>query len=170
MLDQINSPKYVLLDTMNLWIGVERDNLLKVIRRVDGLIVNDEEARQLTGETNLIRAARVLAGMGPSHVIVKKGEHGAFQLHDNSLFFVPAFPSEQVMDPTGAGDTFAGGVMGYLAHHDKRDEWTFRRALVYGTIMASFCVEGFGLERVGLLEQNEIDGRYEQFREMLRFE
>ena len=169
VLTQVKNPKYVLLDTMNLWISTQREQLMQVLKKVNGVIINDEEALQLSGESHLIRAARAVSRMGPSHVIVKKGEHGAFQLHEDSLFFTPAYPTETVIDPTGAGDTFAGGLMGYLAKIDNNDEYTFRQALIYGTLMASFCVEGFSIDRLKNVQEGEIRRRFEEFKEMTVF-
>ena len=145
-LEQCPAVHFSMADTMNLWIDVARDELLEVLRRVDGIVLNDEEARMLSGESNLIRAARAVRALGPRYVILKKGEHGAFLIGEDAHFALPAYPVADVVDPTGAGDSFAGGFMGYLAASDSLEPRTLRRAMLYGTVTASFCVEGFGPE------------------------
>ena len=154
-LDQCEHPRFVVADTMNLWIDIARDDLFALLRRVDGIVLNDEEARMLSGETSLIRAARKVHELGPRYVILKKGEHGAFLLGEAAHFALPAYPVADVVDPTGAGDSFAGGFMGYLAACDSLEPRTLRRAMLYGTVTASFCVEGFGTE--GLLAAGDGD-------------
>ena len=161
-LDQVNAPTFVMADTMNLWIDVALDDLKALIRRVDGLILNDEEARMLTGENNLIRAAQQVMGMGPRFVIVKKGEHGAFLMGENVHFALPAYPVGTVIDPTGAGDCFAGGFMGAVAEAGSIEPDVLRRAMVHGTITASFCVQGFSVEDIGSRTRAEIDARYNE--------
>lgn len=156
-------PKLVMLDTMNLWIDIAADDLKAVIKEVDILTINDEEARLLSKEYSLRKAARVILAMGPKTLIIKKGEHGALLFHQDEVFFVPALPLEEVFDPTGAGDTFAGGFIGYLAQTDDLSFENLKRALVYGSAMASFCVEKFGVERIVDLSQREIDERVAQF-------
>lgn len=163
-------PRLVALDTMNFWIQGKRDALLGVLREVDVVTINDAEARQLAGEPNLIKAARTIAGMGPRTVVVKRGEYGAMLLTDGAFFVVPAYPLENVFDPTGAGDTFAGGFMGYLASEDRIDPDTMRRAMVYGSVMASFTVEDFSLNRLVRLERGEVADRYGDFRELMRLD
>ena len=161
-------PQLVALDTMNFWIQGKRDDLLKVLREVDVVTINDAEARQLAGEPNLIRAAKAITGMGPKTVIVKRGEYGALMFSGNAFFMVPAYPLESVYDPTGAGDTFAGGFVGYLAAMDRADAGTMRRAVVYGSVMASFTVEDFSLERLKRLTTAEIRHRYDAFEDLTR--
>jgi sugar/nucleoside kinase (ribokinase family) len=174
-LEQVNNPKLVLADTMDLWIEIARPDLLKLLSRIDGLLLNDSEAKLLTGEKNLVKAGHAVRRFGPKFVILKKGEHGAMLFNDEGVFVVPAYPSTDVIDPTGAGDSFAGGVMGYLAtqfdvtpgHHD----WSalLRRAMAYGTVIASMSVEGFGLDRLKKTTREEIERRLDQYRQMLFF-
>lgn len=163
-------PKLVALDTMNFWIQGKRDALLRVLREVDVVTINDGEARQLADEPNLIKAARKIAALGPRTVVIKRGEYGALLLNDGAFFVVPAFPLESVFDPTGAGDTFAGGFMGYLAFRDRTDAATVRRAMVYGSVMASFTVEDFSLNRLARLDTRDIDRRYKEFEDLIRLE
>ena len=163
-------PRLVALDTMNFWIQGKRDALRRVLAEVDVVTVNDGEARQLASEPNLIRAARAISAMGPRTVIVKRGEYGALLMTDGALFFVPAYPLESVYDPTGAGDTFAGGFMGYLAAQDRVDPPAMRRAIVYGTVMASFTVEDFSLTRLTRLDPADIAARYTAFHDLIRVE
>lgn len=170
VLDQIEDPQMVLLDTMNLWIDTDLEGLKNVMARVDAVIVNDQEARMLTGESNLIKAARGVIDLGPRTVVVKKGEHGAFIISEDDYFALPAYPLESVFDPTGAGDSFAGGMIGYLAQQDDSSPQTFRKALVYGTVIASFLVERFSVDRLKDLNQVEIDQRYQRLAEITRFE
>jgi sugar/nucleoside kinase (ribokinase family) len=161
VLDQSGVPRFVALDSMNLWIEVARDSLVEVIGRVDCLILNDAELRQLTGRPNLVAAAREVLGWGPSSIVAKQGEYGAALITADGFFALPAYPLESVVDPTGAGDTFAGGFVGYLAQHldDGLDEDVMRRAMAYGTALASFNVEEFGTERVVRLTAEEIHDR-----------
>lgn len=163
-------PRLVALDTMNFWIQGKQDELRRVLAEVDVVTINDGEARQLASEPNLIRAARAIAGMGPRTVVVKRGEYGALMLTDGAFFFVPAYPLEAVYDPTGAGDTFAGGFMGYLAAQDRVDAGAMRRALVYGSVMASFTVEDFSLKRLTRLKPADIADRYAAFHDLIRLE
>lgn len=156
-------PKLIVLDTMNLWIDIANDDLKTLIPMVDVLVLNDEEARQLTGEYALVKAAHKIWSMGPATVIIKKGEHGALLFHDKHIFYAPALPLEEVFDPTGAGDTFAGGFIGYLASTDNCSFDNMKRAVIYGSAMASFCVEKFGTERILNLTQDEILDRVKQF-------
>src|SRR4030088_2420962 len=158
VLDQMERPRFVVADTMDLWIETTRDDLDALLRRVDLLIVNDSEAREMTKETSLIKAGRAIRKMGPAYVAIKKGEHGALLFGEDDFFSCGAYPLEDIHDPTGAGDTFAGGIAGYLAAHVKSDV-TFsdlRRAVIYGSVLASFCVEAFSLERLRRLTKNEI--------------
>jgi len=163
-------PRLVALDTMNFWIQRKREALRRVLSEVDVITINDGEARQLASEPNLIRAARAISGMGPRTVVVKRGEYGALLMTDGALFFVPAYPLESVYDPTGAGDTFAGGFMGYLAAQDRVDAAAMRRAIVYGTVMASFTVEDFSLKRLTQLKPADIADRYAALHELIRVE
>lgn len=163
VLDQVESPKFVALDTMNFWIEGKREELGKVLSKVQCLVINDEEGELLTGKRAAMSIATELQSMGPSTVILKRGEHGALLLHGSEAFYVPAFPLEQVVDPTGAGDTFAGGFVGYLARTGELTMDNLRRAMLTGSIMASFCVEGFGLERLERVTLDDIRDRYQDF-------
>jgi sugar/nucleoside kinase (ribokinase family) len=162
-------PKLVGLDTMNYWISGTNAELRETLKHVDILTINDDETRQLTSEHNLLRAARDIFKMGPSTLIIKRGEHGAIMVHKNFLFSVPAYPLEQVIDPTGAGDTFAGGFMGYLAGKGKVNEQTLRSAMVYGSVLASFTVEKFGVARLAKVTRGEITARARQFAKLTAF-
>jgi sugar/nucleoside kinase (ribokinase family) len=170
VLDQIARPKLVACDTMNFWIEGKRDDLLRLLRRVDLLLVNDAEARELSGDHNLARAARWIQEHGPRYVIIKKGEHGAILFTPSSVFFAPGFPLEEVIDPTGAGDAFAGRLMGYLARAGAVDDHHMRRAVIYGSAMGSFAVERFSVDRFRDLTREEIENRVQHFREMTAFE
>ena len=163
-------PRLVALDTMNFWIQGKQEALRRVLGKVDVVTINDGEARQLASEPNLIRAARAISAMGPQTVVVKRGEYGALMLMDGSFFFVPAYPLEAVYDPTGAGDTFAGGFMGYLAAQERIDGAAMRRAVVYGSVMASFTVEDFSLKRLTRLKPADIADRYAAFHDLIRLE
>ena len=160
----------VALDTMNYWINTVPDAVMEAIRGVHVVIINDAEARQLAGEPNLIRAARKILDVGPHALVIKRGEYGAALFTKDAYFAMPAYPLESVFDPTGAGDTFAGGFMGYLASHEAIDEATMRRAMIYGSVMASFNVEEFGTERVDRLTHEEINERFRTFKRMTHFE
>jgi sugar/nucleoside kinase (ribokinase family) len=168
--EQVRGAELVALDTMNLWIDIAREPLLEAIKSVDVLMVNDAEARQLTNEPNLIRAARAILSWGLKALIVKRGEYGAALFTSQRYFAIPAYPLESVFDPTGAGDTFAGGFMGYLASQENLDEAAMRRAMIFGSVMASFNVEEFGTERVQRLTHNEINERFRAFKQMTHFE
>ncbi len=170
VLDQVESPGFVACDTMNLWIETERDTLCELIKRVDAIVLNDSEARELTGEPNLARAARVIQDMGCLKVVIKKGEHGCLFFTPHSHFSAPAYPLDSVLDPTGAGDAFAGGFMGYIAKTGKLDDRSVRRAIVYGSVLASFTVEQFSTDRIVALSHEEIEARYKEFREITLFE
>ncbi len=167
---QVGGAELVALDTMNLWIDTTRDSLQKTIEVVDLLIVNDAEARQLAEEPNLIKAARKILSWGPHTLIVKRGEYGAAMFTSKEYFAIPAYPLESVFDPTGAGDTFAGGLMGYLASQERLDEAALRRAMIFGSVMASFNVEEFGTERVQRLTHEEINQRFRDFKRFTHFE
>ncbi len=167
---QMSEPLLTALDTMNFWIEGKREALLRVLREVDVLLINDTEARMLAREPNLVKAARVLIDLGPRVVAIKRGEYGALLVSGSDFFFTPAYPLDSVFDPTGAGDTFAGGFMGYLAQHGLTDAASVRRAMVYGSVMASFTVEDFSLERLKRLTPGEIEDRYAAFQAMVSFE
>ncbi len=170
VLEQLtHRPKLVALDTMNFWMDIALADLLKVIEKIDVLTINDEEARQLSGEHSLLKAARVIHEMGPKYLIIKKGEHGALLFHRGQIFFAPALPLAEVTDPTGAGDTFAGGFMGWIAKTDDTSFENMKRAVVYGSAMGSFCVEKFGIERLKGLTPAMIKNRVEEFAELVRF-
>jgi len=162
--------RFVAMDTMNWWIEKMPEELRKTIGVVDALIINDAEARELAGESNLIRAARKILSWGPQMLVVKRGEYGAALFTMDSFFSIPAYPLEDVFDPTGAGDSFAGGFMGYLAQADKIDETTLRRAIIYGSVMASYNVEEFSCDRLRKLKPEEIHARFHQFKEFTHFE
>ena len=170
VLRSMEPPRLAALDTMNFWIKGKPEALRVVLREVDALLVNDTEARMLAGEPNLVKAARVILGWGPRVVVVKRGEYGALMVTPDRLFFVPAYPLESVFDPTGAGDTFAGGFMGVLAGAGATDEAALRRAIVYGSVIASFTVEDFSLNRLKRLTRADIEDRYRAFREMIQVE
>ncbi|NTV28792.1 MAG: sugar kinase [Candidatus Omnitrophica bacterium] len=165
MLDLMRSPSFVGVDTMNLWINTSLKYLRRILKRADLLVLNDGEARMLTGERNAVAAARVLRSMGPKIVVVKKGEHGVYVYGGNFEFGYPAFPVLRVVDPTGAGDTFAGGLFGYITKCRRCDEKTMRRAAVYGTVLASFNVEGFGMGKTAPLTMREVDRRWKEYQQ-----
>jgi len=169
VLAQVGDPDLVITDTMNLWIDTAREELDRVISRSDILIVNDEEVKQLTENPSLYQASRQLLDRGPEYIIAKKGEHGAMMVSENDLFFAPGFPVEDVVDPTGAGDSFAGGIVGYLDQVGEFSAGTLRRAIVHGSTLASFDVEAFGVERLHTLSDAAINQRFERFREMTAF-
>ncbi|MAC65537.1 MAG: PfkB family carbohydrate kinase [Zunongwangia sp.] len=169
VLDQVKNPKLVVLDTMNFWMDNTLEDLKKVIAKVDVITINDEEARQLSGEYSLVKAAREIEKMGPEYVVIKKGEHGALLFHKEKVFFAPALPLEEVFDPTGAGDTFAGGFIGYLAHTDDISFENLKNAIIYGSNLASFCVEKFGTERMKNLSKEDINMRLEEFKKLTQF-
>ena len=163
-------PKLIVMDTMNYWMNHTWDELMGVINKVDVLTINDEEARQLTKEYSLVRAAVKILEMGPRYVVIKKGEHGALLFHDDHIFFAPALPLEEVFDPTGAGDTFAGGFVGYLSQTRNISFTNLRNAVIHGSNLASFCVEEFGTKRIENLNKNEMDKRLIQFIELTQFD
>lgn len=170
VLDQVEAPRFVASDTMNFWIEGTPDELRKVLTRVDALVINDEEARQLSGEANLVKAARAIQGMGPKLLIIKRGEYGVLMTREEGFFAAPAMPLEDVADPTGAGDTFAGGFMGYLASADQVTEAVVTRAIVAGSALASFAVEDFGLDRLLRLTPEELQSRFAAFKRLTHFE
>ncbi|MDR0390911.1 MAG: PfkB family carbohydrate kinase [Planctomycetaceae bacterium] len=170
VLNQVHKPELVVADTMNLWISTTRNDLDELIKRIDGLVLNDEEAKQLTGEINLLSAGRKILDLGLKFTVVKKGEHGAIFFSHDGIYVVPAFPTEKVVDPTGAGDSFAGAMFAYIvAQNGKLDETTIKNALVYGTLVASFCVEGFSLERLQKIDTTIIKTRLTQFKKIASF-
>lgn len=162
-------PKLIVLDTMNFWMDNTWDDLMKVISKIDVITINDEEARQLTNEYSLVKAAAKIQEMGPKYVVIKKGEHGALLFHKEQIFFAPALPLEEVFDPTGAGDTFAGGFAGYLTEAGNISFESMKNAIIHGSNLASFCVERFGTERMVDLKKSEVDGRLAQFKELTQF-
>jgi len=170
VLKQVEKPKLVACDTMNFWIQSRRPDLIELLRHVDLVTLNDGEARQLTEKVNLVQAAKWIMDCGPTHVIIKKGEHGAFMFNRSSIFFAPAFPLENVFDPTGAGDSFAGGFIGYLARTGDLSEASMRRAVMYGSAMGSFAVEKFSTERLMTLTRPELDARVGELRQLVTFE
>ena len=163
-------PRLIVVDTMNFWMESALDDLKEVLKHVDLLLVNDAEARQLTGQYSLVRAAKMILNMGPSYLIIKKGEHGALLFHGDSVFFAPALPLEDVFDPTGAGDTFAGGFIGHLAKTGDIDFDNMKRGIIVGSAMASFCVEKFGATRLKQISKEEIDLRIQMFRDLVNFD
>ena len=171
VLDQMETkPKLVVLDTMNFWMDCALPELLEVIKRVDVITINDEEARQLSGEYSLVKAAAKIHAMGPKYVVIKKGEHGALIFHNDQIFFAPALPLEEVFDPTGAGDTFAGGFAGFITQSENISFENMKSAIIYGSNLASFCVEKFGTERMVDLKKEEITARLKQFKALTQFD
>jgi len=170
VLKQVNSPKIVAADTMNFWIESKRDSLIETLKNVNILLINDGEARQLTGEANLVKAARKIISYGPSTLLIKRGEYGVTMFNEHGIFIAPAYPLEDVFDPTGAGDTFAGGFMGYLANTMDFTDETLRRAAVMGSVMASYNVEDFSLNKIRDLDYKEIETRFREFKALSHFE
>lgn len=171
VIDQMKvKPKLVVLDTMNFWMEIAMPDLEKVLRKVDVLMVNDSEARQLSGQYSLVKAAKVIMGMGPKYLIIKKGEHGALLFHEEKVFFAPALPLEDVFDPTGAGDTFAGGFIGYIAKTKDISFDNMKTAIIVGSAMASFCVEKFGTTRLKEISKADIEARIQQFVQLVSFD
>jgi sugar/nucleoside kinase (ribokinase family) len=170
VLEQVERPQLVACDTMNFWIESRRPELLQVIEKVDLVLLNDGEARQLTEQANLVQAARSILARGPRYVIIKKGEHGAFMFTNDSVFFAPAYPLENIFDPTGAGDSFAGGFIGYLARSGDLSDANMRRAMIHGSAMGSFAVEQFSIGRLLDVTRAEIDERVQAFRQLVAFE
>lgn len=169
VLRQIRRPKLIVCDTMNYWIENKKKQLVKLLKKVDIFLLNESEARELTGEASLIKAAKEVLRFGPKKVIIKKGEHGALLFSGKSIFTAPAYLLESVFDPTGAGDTFAGGVVGYLASCKKLNQSSLRKAVIYGTVMATFAVEDFSLGRLGSISKGDIAGRFKKFRALTHF-
>ncbi len=169
VLDQVPGATLTVADTMDLWINIQRDELLQLFKRIDGLVLNDSEARLLTGEENLVRAGREVQRMGPRFVVLKKGEHGAMFFSQHETYVMPAYPTANVVDPTGAGDSFAGGMMGYLAERGNFEPKTLKEAMAYGTVVASFNVEDFSLDRMQRIGRADLDQRLAEYRKMLSF-
>ncbi|MFZ2603103.1 MAG: PfkB family carbohydrate kinase [Candidatus Omnitrophota bacterium] len=167
LLKRMKQPHFVGLDSMNFWINHKRSSLLKLLKEVNIYVANDQEARALSGENNLVKAAKKLHSLGPEMILIKKGEHGVFFYKAGFIFSLPAYPTDKVIDPTGAGDTFAGGFMGYLASQKKITEFSIKKALAYGTIAASFNVEEFGVEKTSLLKKEDLDNRLERFKKYI---
>jgi sugar/nucleoside kinase (ribokinase family) len=170
VIKQLKNPKLIVMDTMNFWMESAMPELEKVLKKIDVLLINDAEARQLSGQYSLVRASKTILGMGPKFLIVKKGEHGALLFHADKVFFAPALPLEEVFDPTGAGDTFAGGFMGHLARTKDISFENMKTAIIVGSAMASFCVEKFGPTRLKEISKEDIDKRLQQFRELVNFD
>lgn len=169
VLGQVTGARLAVADTMDLWINEERDDLMQLLERIDGLVLNDSEARLLTGEENLVRAGHQVRQMGPRFVVIKKGEHGVMFFSEFETYVLPAFPTERVVDPTGAGDSFAGGMMGFLAEQGNFEPQTLKQAMAYGILTASFTVEDFSLDRMLSIERADLEERMEQYRKMLSF-
>ena len=171
VLDQMTKrPKLIVLDTMNFWMDLFMDDLKEALKEVDVLTINDEEARQLSGEYSLVKAAKVILAMGPKYLIIKKGEHGALLFNNKEVFFAPALPLEEVFDPTGAGDSFAGGFIGYLAKTNDVSFENMKRAVINGSAMASFCVEKFGTQKLTEINQDDVDERINEFVNLVKFD
>lgn len=169
VLDQVTGPRLAVAYTMDLWINIQRDELLKLLQRIDGLMINDAEAKLLTGENNLVAAGRQIREMGPKFVVIKKGEHGAMFFSQYETYVMPAYPTSTVIDPTGAGDSFGGGLLGYLAEQGNFEPQTLKKAMAYGVVTASFNVEDFSLDRMRQITRDDIDRRLDEYRKMLTF-
>jgi sugar/nucleoside kinase (ribokinase family) len=169
VLDQLPGAQLTVADTMDLWITTQRDDLMQLLKRIDGLVLNDSEAKLLTDDENLVRAGHAVRAMGPKFVVIKKGEHGAMFFSEHETYVLPAYPTERVVDPTGAGDSFAGGMMGYLAEQGKFDPVTLKTAMAYGVLVASFNVEDFSLDRLKGIARGDLNVRMEEYRRMLSF-
>jgi sugar/nucleoside kinase (ribokinase family) len=169
VLDQMSRPRFIVADTMDLWLNIALDDLLRLLRRVDAFVLNDSEAHQLTKEDNIFAAMRKIHRLGPQFVIIKKGSHGSVLSGPEGFFICPAYPLHRVVDPTGAGDSFAGGIIGYLANARGSVTENIRRAMIYGSVVASFCCEGFGLNRTTRIKRNQIDQRVDELEQLTRF-
>ena len=169
VLDQCPAASLVVADTMDHYIRTERDGLLQLLGRIDGLVLNDSEAKLLTGDDNLVRAGHAVRAMGPEVRVIKKGEHGAMFFSEHETYVLPAYPTPDVVDPTGAGDSFAGGMMGYLAEQGSFEPKTLKEAMAYGTLTASFTVEDFSLDRLQTIDRDDLDRRMEEYRRMMSF-
>jgi len=170
VLNQLNNPEFIICDTMNYWIERKNEALRQLLKMVDLLVVSDSEARLLANHPNLIRAAKIILQMGPKKLVIKKGEHGAFLLTNDTIFVAPAFPLEDIIDPTGAGDTFAGGMVGYLSRANTISDEELKKAVIYGSVLASFCVEKFSVDGLIDLDEAKIKNRFNQFRKLIYFE
>ena len=170
VLEQVENPSLIACDTMNFWIEGKKESLLKTLKLVDILLINDGEARELSGEPNLVNAARIIHSLGPKTLIIKQGEYGALMFKDGKIFSAPAYPLESVFDPTGAGDSFAGGFMGYLSSTMNFEEANMRKAIIFGSVMASYNVEAFSLDRIKSLDYSELESRFREFRRLTHFE
>jgi|TARA_B100001769_G_C22109894_1_gene600151 sugar/nucleoside kinase (ribokinase family) len=169
VLEQAKNAELIVADTMDLWINIQRDELGELLTKIDGLVLNDAEAKLLAEDENLVRAGHAIRAMGPKFVVIKKGEHGAMFFSEHEMYVMPAFPTENVLDPTGAGDSFAGGMMGHLAALGRFDPQALKEALAYGTVTASFTVEDFSLDRLEKLDRSMVDQRFKEYRQMLSF-
>ena len=169
VLEQAKNAELIVADTMDLWINIQRDELGELLTKIDGLVLNDAEAKLLAEDENLVRAGHAIRAMGPKFVVIKKGEHGAMFFSEQETYVMPAFPTENVLDPTGAGDSFAGGMMGHLAALGRFDPQALKEALAYGTVKASFTVEDFSLDRLEKLDRSMVDQRFKEYRQMLSF-
>jgi sugar/nucleoside kinase (ribokinase family) len=169
VLEQVPNATLSVADTMDLWINIQRDELRQLLTKIDGLVLNDNEAKLLADDENLVRAGQKVLAMGPKFIVIKKGEHGAMFFSAKEKYMMPAYPTSQVVDPTGAGDSFAGGMMGYLAEQGKIEPRTLKHALAYGTVVASYNVEDFSLDRLKGLQRADVDRRFNEYREMLTF-
>lgn len=169
VLEQMRAPKLAVADTMDLWINTQHDELLRLLKRIDGLVINDQEARMLADTDNLVQAGRTIQSMGPRFVVLKKGEHGAMFFSRDETYVMPAYPTADVVDPTGAGDSFAGGYMGFIASNGDSTATNLKRAMACGTVTASYTVEGFSLSRLAQVRRSDIDQRYEEYRRMTAF-
>ena len=169
VLEQAKNAELIVADTMDLWINIQRDELGELLTKIDGLVLNDAEAKLLAQDENLVRAGHAIRAMGPKFVVIKKGEHGAMFFSEHEMYVMPAFPTENVLDPTGAGDSFAGGMMGHLAALGRFDPQALKEALAYGTVTASFTVEDFSLDRLEKLDRSMVDQRFKEYRQMLSF-
>ena len=169
VLEQAKNAELIVADTMDLWINIQRDELGELLTKIDGLVLNDAEAKLLAEDENLVRAGHAIRAMGPKFVVIKKGEHGAMFFSEHEMYVMPAFPTENVLDPTGAGDSFAGGMMGYLAALGRFDPQALKEAIAYGTVTASFTVEDFSLDRLEKLDRSMVDQRFKEYRQMLSF-
>ncbi|HUS38765.1 MAG TPA: PfkB family carbohydrate kinase, partial [Pirellulales bacterium] len=169
VLDQVTGPRLTMADTMDLWINIQRDELMQLLKRIDGLVLNDSEAKLLTGDENLVRAGHAVREMGPKFVVIKKGEHGAMFFSERETYVMPAYPTPDVIDPTGAGDSFGGGMLGYLAEKGEFDPQSLKKAIAYGTVTASFCVEDFSLQRMKQISRRDLDQRLADYQKMLSF-
>jgi sugar/nucleoside kinase (ribokinase family) len=169
VLEQVPGATLTVADTMDLWINIQRDDLMALLKRIDGLVLNDSEAKLLTGDENIVRAGHKVRKMGPRFVVIKKGEHGAMFFSEHETYVMPAYPTPDVVDPTGAGDSFAGGMMGYLASQGNFEPRTLKEAMAYGTLVASFNVEDFSLDRMKQIERADLDRRMDEYKRMLSF-